>query len=160
LDGGDQDIFQTDEEIAQAQTNDVQSPEVLEFDPDESVPHRNPHSFPRTIEIVLNSDSEFFNLLTQEVSSIDDLQANQKQILSEEVSALGREVGTVVKPVKFGTPSDMYTWREIFSLYRDASIFFGSTERDHGARNATQARERIQWFANQLQVQNLVLPPP
>jgi hypothetical protein len=157
LDGGDQDIFQTDKEIDQAETNDERTTEALEFDQDDGGQGRNPHSStPRTIEIVLHSDSEFFNLLTQELSSIDAWQANQKRVLTEEINALGQEVSTVVKPPKFGSHSDMYTWREIFSLYQDASIFFALAERYHGPRDATEARERIQWFANQIQVQNLV----
>lgn len=153
LDGGS-------EGIAQEETNDERVNEALEFDQDDGGPGRNPHSsIPRTIEIVLHSDSEFFNLLTQELSLIDTWKANQKRILTEEVNALGQQVSTVVKPPKFGSHSDMYAWREIFSLYRDASVFFASAERYHGARDATQARERIQWFANQLQVQSLVWLP-
>jgi E3 ubiquitin-protein ligase BAH len=156
---GDEDVFQTDEEIAQAETNDEQADEALEVDQDDGGPGRDPRSsIPRTIEIVLHSDSEFFNLLTQELSSIDTWKANQKRILTDEINALGQEVSRVVKPPKFGSRSDMDTWREIFSLYRDASVFFSSAERYQGPRNATQARERIQWFANQLQSQNLVCP--
>ena len=44
----------------------------------------------------------------------------------------------------------------IFELYRDASVFFASTEREHGARTADQARERIQWFSRQLSTKDLV----
>jgi hypothetical protein len=151
-----QDIFQTDKEIAESDSRNQRNTDSHEIDHDDDTPHRNSHAHPRTIEIVLTADSEFFNLLTQELSSIDALQAQQKTILTAQLTELGKEVSAVAKPSKSRSHSDMYAWREIFSLYKDASLFFASTERDRGARSAAQARERIEWFSRQLQAQNLV----
>ena len=154
----DQYIFQTDEEIEESDRKYRRDTESHEIDRDDTVPGWNSHYAPRTIEIILSADSEFFNLLTQELSSIDALQAQQKNILTVQVNDLGKEISAVARPSKQGSQSDMYAWREIFALYRDASVFFASTERDHGARNAAQARDGIQRFTNQLQAQNFVCP--
>jgi SPX domain len=153
----DDDTFQTDEDIENTREarkahqerdrrGSVRSLDGIKNDP----------LHPHTIEITLHADSEFFNLLTNELSSIDELQARQKKILTSQVSELGNHVRAVTRPTDPKSSSDLYTWRQIFELYRDASVFFATTERDHGARNAEQARERVQWFANQLQTQNLV----
>jgi len=152
----DQYISETDEEMAESDRKYRQDIEFHDIDRDNTVWRRTSHSNRRTIEIVLNADSEFFNLLTQELSSIDVLQAQQKNILTVQVSDLGREISAVTRPSNQGSQSDMYAWREIFVLYKDASVFIASTERHRGARSAAEARERIQLFANQLHVQNFV----
>ena len=151
----DDDIFQTEEDIAKSQqTSDSFKDDDGQNNDDPFNDNETAHH--RTIEITLHADSEFFNLLTKELSSIDDLQARQKEQLISQVNDLGKDVLAVTKPSKSGSTSDLYAWRQVFSLYRDASIFFAMTERDHGARNAQQARERVQWFQNQLAQQNLV----
>ena len=104
----------------------------------------------RTIAITLRADSEFFNLLTKELSSIDKIEAAQKALLTAKVQNLGSKVVSVTRPSKPTSQSDLYAWREIFSLYRDAAVFFANTERHRGPRTAVQARERIQWFSEQL----------
>ena len=112
-------------------------------------------SRPRRIQISLHADSEFFNVLSTELSSIDDLQARQKDILTVQVKALGHDVQIVAEPSK-SRHSDLYVWREIFSLYREASVFFGATERDRGPHTVEQARERVQWFSDQLVARRVV----
>ena len=150
----DENIFQIDEDIVKSQ----RPSEELKYDDRQNGLDEldNEPARHRTIEITLHADSEFFELLTKELSSIDDLQARQKEQLTSQVNDLGKDVLGVTNPSKSGSSSDLYTWREIFCLYRDASVFFAMTERDHGARNAQQARERVQWFQNQLAQQNLV----
>jgi SPX domain len=152
----DDDIFQTDEDIAQSQRAYDKFREGHRQNNDRTFEESaNKTSHSHTIEITLRADSEFFKLLTNELSSIDHLQARQKEILTSQVTELGKEVSAVTKPSKSSEP-DLYAWRKIFELYRDASVFFATTEREHGARNSEQARERVQWFSNQLQAQNLV----
>lgn len=112
---------------------------------------------PRTIQITLEADSEFFHLLTAELASIDRLQETEKKRLISEVSNLGKELQVVTKPTGYAKKSDdLYKWREIFELYRDASIFYATTEREHGGRTAAQADKHLKWFAAQLQSRNLV----
>lgn len=109
-----------------------------------------------TIEITLQADTEFFNLLKDELASIDKLQAEQKETLTSQVKNLGREVVAVTKPTKHGSRSDLYAWRDIFKVYQDAAVFFATTERDHGARTAVQARDRVKWFSSQLTAMDIV----
>jgi SPX domain len=146
-------VFETDEEIEQSQHL---RPRVNSSTKGSEEDSTNGASKSHTIEITLRADSEFFHLLTAELSSIDNVQAQQKVHLSSEVSEMGIKVVAVTKPSSSRAISDMYAWRELFSLYRDASVFFSSTERDHGEHTAEQARERMQWFANQLEKSQVV----
>jgi hypothetical protein len=144
-------IFETDEDLAQSErsrefTKHTQHEEAV----DDSEEVEEGHHTTRTIEITLRADSEFFNLLTNELSSIDKIEAKQKQILTSQVQDLGNSVVKVSRPTNSKQSSDLYAWREIFALYRDAAVFFATTERDHGPRTAEQARQRIQWFQTQL----------
>jgi len=150
-------IFEIDEDVADAErkrdairalraaNNNVNA--------DEAEPEQH---HPRTIEITLHADSEFFNLLKNELASIDNLQARQKEELTTQVKALGTQVTSVTRPDTSASSSDLYAWREIFLLYRDAGVFFAATERDHGPRTTAQAKERIENFQNQLVKLNLV----
>ena len=151
-DDDDDAIFQTDEDLETSQKaqNSRRNSEYTDSDDVEEKHHS------RTIEITLRADSEFFNLLATELASIDKLQAKQKDLLASQVKDLGREVVAVTKPAKSGSHSDLYAWREIFSLYKDAAVFFATTERDHGVRTAVQARDRVHWFTQQLDNKNIV----
>lgn len=151
-------IFEIDEDIAKSERErDAirarRNKTANDADPDEDESDRHP----RTIEITLLADSEFFNLLKNELSSIDSLQARQKEELTSQIKDLGTEVMAVTRPEKSASSADLYAWREIFLLYRDAAVFFASTERDHGARTAAQAKERIEKFQNELISQHLVI---
>lgn len=152
----DETIFETDEDIAKSEREReaIRSSRNRVADPDA---FGSDQHHPRTIEITLHSDSEFFTLLKNELSSIDNLQARQKEELTSQVKELGKDVMTVTRPGNSASSSDLYTWREIFLLYRDAAVFFASTERDHGARTTAQAKQRIEKFQNQLVAQNLVI---
>jgi len=145
-------IFETDEDLAKKHSphSPLNKPTETD-DPTSEVEELSPSTHhTRTIEITLRADSEFFNLLTKELSSIDKIEARQKALLTTEVRNLGSKVVSVTRPSHSSSQSDLYAWREIFSLYRDAAVFFANTERHRGARTAVQARERIQWFTDQL----------
>ena len=148
-------IFETDEDFAiSQQEHDSVRPRghAQEDIMDESDDTRRVH----TIEITLHADSEFFNLLVKELSSIDDLQARQKESLTVQAKDLGRDISMVTEPSSSRSRGDLYAWREIFALYQDASVFFATTERHRGPRGAEEARQRVQWFSNQLVSRQMV----
>ena len=107
-----------------------------------------------TIEVPLVFDGEFFDMLQNDVNSLDTLQASEEKKMTEEIVALGKEVATVAKPTRF-SKSDLARWRQIFELYLDAEIFFATHEQDHGARSSQVALKQLQWFQNQVEKQNL-----
>ncbi|KAL6851984.1 SPX domain-containing protein [Trichoderma novae-zelandiae] len=108
-----------------------------------------------TIEVPLVSDGVFFDILQSDVSSLDALQATERDQLKEEVKDLGKQVSHVSRPGRF-SKSDLDRWRRIFELYLDAEVFFATHERDHGARSSQKALQQLQWFQNQVQKQQLV----
>ncbi|KAG5366056.1 Transcriptional regulator of form adherence 3 [Yarrowia sp. B02] len=104
--------------------------------------------------IQLQSDSEFFHMLMKELQDLDDLKSSLKKTFEAEVLDLAKEITTVASPGAKKT--DMYRWREIFQLYIEAGIFFSDHEAMAGPTNSVQAKQRLQWFWDQLQKQSLV----
>lgn len=51
--------------------------------------------------------------------------------------------------------SDLYAWREIFTLWIEAEIFESGAERDRGERTIEEAERRLKAFAGELTRRNL-----
>jgi hypothetical protein len=49
------------------------------------------------VEIPLTFDAEFFDLLLDDVSSLDTLQSDEQKILSDEIKDLSTEITAVTK---------------------------------------------------------------
>ncbi|KAM3550617.1 hypothetical protein ARSEF4850_008252 [Beauveria asiatica] len=107
-----------------------------------------------TIEVPLVFDAEFFDMLQNEVSELDALQAEEQKKLTNEITELSKEVSAVSRPSRF-SKSDLARWREIFELYLDSNVFFATQECDHGARNSQRALKQLQWFQNEVEKRNL-----
>jgi hypothetical protein len=46
--------------------------------------------------------------------------------------------------------SDLYVWREIFSLWVEAQIFESEREKDRGERSVEAAETKLDWFVDQV----------
>ncbi|GAA5887982.1 hypothetical protein JCM16303_005224 [Sporobolomyces ruberrimus] len=129
-----------------------QAEEAAEAD-DESVlkrdnRRRRPRQHRKEVYIPLNSDSEFLTLLASALNSLATLQLAQKRQFSEAVSLLAREVSKVSSPDR--PKSDLYIWREIFSLWVEAAIFESDRERDRGERSVEDVEKKLDWFVEQV----------
>ncbi|KAI9052525.1 hypothetical protein LZ554_003868 [Drepanopeziza brunnea f. sp. 'monogermtubi'] len=104
------------------------------------------------VEIPLNFDSRFFELLQNDIVSLDKLQAKEQIILLDDIQALSRSLTRVAMPTKFPLfqHSDLYRWRELFELYLRANVFFSTSETDPGVRDYAKAKEQLQWFQAEL----------
>ncbi|CAH0037052.1 unnamed protein product [Clonostachys solani] len=107
-----------------------------------------------TIELPLVFDHEFFQLLQNDVSSIDSLQDTERQQMSDEIRALGEDLAQITKPRKVHR-TDMIPWRNIFELYLDAEVFFATHEQEHGARSSQLALKKLQWFQGEVKKREL-----
>lgn len=107
-----------------------------------------------TVEVPLVFDSEFFDILQSDVNKLDALQAEEEEKMTTEVLELGKEVSVVCRPSRF-SKSDLARWRHIFELYLDAEVFFGTHERDHGARSSKTALAQLQWFQSEVEKRHL-----
>ena len=109
---------------------------------------RRPRQHRKEVFIPLNSDSEFLTLLASALNSLATLQLAQKRQFSEAVSLLAREVSKVSSPDR--PKSDLYIWREIFSLWVEAAIFESDRERDRGERSVEDVEKKLDWFVEQV----------
>lgn len=103
------------------------------------------------IEVPLVFDGEFFNILQNDVDSLDVLQEQEETSMEMDIKVLSEQVSAVAKPSKKFTKSDLNRWREIFDLYLDAQVFFSSHELDHGARSSAKAVQQLIWFQQEVQ---------
>ena len=111
---------------------------------------------PQRIEVPLTFDSEFFRLLTRQITGLDQLQQTEQEQLNLSVPGLGHMVSHATTPRQFSSKSDLCRWRQVFELYTEANIFFSTTEQDHDARTAATAAKRLQWFSDEVNKRQLV----
>jgi hypothetical protein len=59
----------------------------------------SPHQKPRVkrVEVPLTFDAEFFDILLDDVTSLDTLQTDEQKFLGDEITALSTEVTAVTK---------------------------------------------------------------
>jgi E3 ubiquitin-protein ligase BAH len=104
----------------------------------------------QSVVIPLSHDSEFFYLLTEKLSKLDALQADERDVISKDVEKLGKTLSMVTVPPKGHARSDLYPWRDIFEIYIEAGVFFSNHEIDHGHRSSADAQKQLTWFLEQI----------
>ena len=109
----------------------------------------------RQIEISLTFDAEFFELLQDDVSHLDAIQAAERKALTNEILELSKEITALAKPSRFNK-TDMYGWRQLFDLYLQAGVFFSTSEGTMGTRSTASAAQQLEWFQNEVTSRGLV----
>lgn len=103
------------------------------------------------IEITLCYDSEFFHLLTSELTSLEALQSRAEGEIKSNVVAIGGAVTKVAAPKSANSKSDLYPWREIFRIYVESGIFFSNRESEnHQERTVEKAQEQLALFNSEI----------
>jgi hypothetical protein len=102
----------------------------------------------KEVLIPLSTDNEFLSLLANALASLAALQVAQKLQFTQAVELLAREVSNVSSPSR--PKSDLYIWREIFSLWIEAEIFESERERDRGERTTEEVEKKLDWFVDQV----------
>lgn len=123
-------------------------------DADSATPSIDANSDVQQVEVPLTFDIEFFGLLKNEVSSLDEIQRAEQRAMTDEIRALGDEIGKLAFPAK-PNKTDMGRWRTIFDLYLQAGVFFSTNEFDRGSRDSNVALKQLQWFQGQVTKLNL-----
>lgn len=109
----------------------------------------------RRIEIPLTSDVEFFSKLTAELSGLEALQQREEVRMHAEISTLGKQIAHLTDPDRRANKKLLSVWRQIFQMYLEEGIFFGTTESDHSAHDAAKAQERLNAFYDKLRASGL-----
>lgn len=109
---------------------------------------RRPRRARKEIVINIAYDSEFFVLLNKALFSLSALLEEEKASFKASVQALAKIVSESCSPSK--NKSDLYVWREIFSLWVAAEIFESEREKDRGARAIEEIEKRLDWFVDQV----------
>ncbi|CCG81305.1 RING-14 protein [Taphrina deformans PYCC 5710] len=111
----------------------------------------------QTIQIKLDSDLEFFDMLSGEVDKLDTLQSREKSMVLANVNQLGIQVSNLVRPNNKGKQNpDMVAWRQILRLYEDAGIFRPSSELQRKSHTPEKAATQLDWFMDQVSKANIL----
>ncbi|KAF2129813.1 hypothetical protein P153DRAFT_224707 [Dothidotthia symphoricarpi CBS 119687] len=110
----------------------------------------------RTVEVPLTSDIEFFTRLTSEVSGLEELQLREEKRMHVKIEELGKQIAKVTDPSKKSNRKTLTAWRQVFQMYIEEGIFFGTTEIDHQAHDSDKATMRLAEFSNKVARAGLV----
>lgn len=110
----------------------------------------------RTVEVPITSDTEFFTRLTSEVSGLEKLQEREEKRMNIKIEDLGRQVAKLTDPDHRSSRKMLSAWRQLFQMYVEEGIFFGTTEMDHKSHNADKAMQRLAEFSNKVAKAGLV----
>lgn len=113
------------------------------------LPESKPVSYQK-VEVPLRYDSEFFHILSLELSELHALQTREKSELTKEICKLGQDIGKLAAPPEGFAKTDMYAWREVLTLYTDSKIFFSTNERDKFRRDPSTAQKQLQHFSSKV----------
>lgn len=110
----------------------------------------------RTVEVPITSDAEFFTRLTSEVSGLERLQEREEKRMNGKIEELGNQVARLTDPDKRSNRKMLTAWRQVFQMYVEEGIFFGTTELDHKAHDSDKAMQRLAEFSKKIAKAGLV----
>lgn len=106
----------------------------------------------RTIQVHLDSDAEFFDMLSEEVDELDQLQSKEKAVVLSDIDHLGSRVATLVRPNNKGKANaNLEAWRKLLRLYEDAGVFKPASEAQRRNHTPEKAAQQLTWYVNEVQ---------
>lgn len=96
------------------------------------------------LKISLLEDTKFFQILYDEIVTLNHFKTEQETEISHEVEVLADEISHVTVPKMKKT--DLYVWREIFQYYIESEIFFSTIEKKAGSVDISQSKQRFLKF--------------
>lgn len=110
----------------------------------------------RTVEVPLTSDTEFFTRLTSEVVGLEALQEREEKRMHAQIEQLGSQIAKLTDVNKRSNKKTITAWRQVFQMYIEEGIFFGTTEMDHKSHDADKATQRLATFSKKIANAGLV----
>jgi E3 ubiquitin-protein ligase BAH len=110
----------------------------------------------RTVEVPITSDTEFFTRLTTEVTGLEKLQEREQKKMNVQITDLGKQVAKLTDPDRRANRKMLTVWRQVFQIYVEEGIFFGTTEADHEAHGSDKAMQRLADFQQKIAKAGLV----
>ncbi|KAG7825300.1 hypothetical protein KL942_001288 [Ogataea angusta] len=96
------------------------------------------------LTVSLHEDTLFFQTLYEELEELNRFGDEQEHELVDTVENLAAVIGKVGSPNR--RKNDMYVWREIFQMYIESEVFFGTRERSSGRVDVAVSRKRMSEF--------------
>ncbi|KAF2813881.1 uncharacterized protein BDZ99DRAFT_436449 [Mytilinidion resinicola] len=112
----------------------------------------------RMIEVPLTSDSEFFSMLTTQLSGIAELQSVEEKRLHTVIIQISQKINKIIEanPGKKRDIRDVVRWRRILNYYTDCNVFFETKPSMRVvAHTVTEAEKQLLQFTNMLNKEKL-----
>ena len=106
--------------------------------------------------VPLTSDTEFFTRLTSEVVGLEALQEREEKRMHDQIEQLGTQIARLTDVNKKSNKKTITAWRQVFQMYIEEGIFFGTTEADHKSHDSDKATQRLATFSNKIARAGLV----
>ncbi|KAL5121100.1 hypothetical protein ACEQ8H_000951 [Pleosporales sp. CAS-2024a] len=103
-----------------------------------------------TVEVPLNSDTEFLTRLSTDVTGLEKLQEREEKRMHLQIEELGKQIAIMTDPNKKSNRKTLTLWRQVFQMYMEEAIFFGNTESDHKSHDSEKAMQRLAEFSNKV----------
>lgn len=110
----------------------------------------------RTVKVPLTSDTEFFTQLTSSIAGLEKLQEREEKRMHASIEQLGSQIARLTDANKRSNKKTITAWRQVFQMYIEEGIFFGTTEQDHKSHDADKATQRLALFSNKVARAGLV----
>jgi E3 ubiquitin-protein ligase BAH len=104
----------------------------------------------RVVEVPLTSDTEFFTRLSSALSGLGALEEREEKRMHSEIEELGKQIAHLTDPDRRANKKLLTIWRQVFQMYVEEGIFFGTVESDHSAHDAREATARYQEFCSKI----------
>ncbi|KAG7881563.1 hypothetical protein KL937_001186 [Ogataea polymorpha] len=106
------------------------------------------------LTVTLHQDTLFFQTLYEELEELNRFGDEQEHELVDTVENLAAVIGKVGSPNR--RKNDMYVWREIFQMYIESEVFFGTRERCSGRVDVAVSRKRMSDFIDRVNETNIL----
>lgn len=144
---GDNDIFEVKHEGSELVLSPASSHQKLGSPTPE--PSSETPLQPKEVSIMLTSDMKFFQMLNDELDSLDNLRVAEEKKLIEEVEKISQDVAklAISKKIKImNRQGDLYNWRKLFGMYLDSQVYFKYNETSNHERNVVQIKLNLENF--------------
>ena len=110
------------------------------------------HGAATEVEVAIHNAKDFFHTLCVEVEGLSTMRGKQINEIKGRIENLSELISTVAVPPETGKArnTDLYAWRQVFSMYNECEIFVANREQDRSTHSSIAAQKQFQEFSQKV----------
>ena len=110
------------------------------------------HGAVTEVEVPIHNAKDFFHTLCVEVEGLGTMRGKQINEIKERITNLSELISTVAVPPETGKArnTDLYAWRQVFSMYNGCEVFVANREQDRSTHGSIAAQKQFQEFSQMI----------